>query len=1490
MRHLLALLALLALTAMPALGDVVTFTPSDLNIAATSDLLDLHDYYASTDAGHYVSLRFRDQSGGLVKNAWQYNTDDGTPAFKTMLSKGGIPQLRLYGNAAAGVNITRVEIDMTTQHHTQLTVVAKVSDSADAVDAPLTTTTSADGTAEYVDIADHSSADAGGHKHTYVTITNESSSKNAHITAIKVTFTALPPTHFHDADGLSPVPLALTLKPVATDISLMLQKCLYGESNMIWRSGKDTRYAFSNPRLTNSSVASADVSADGHTVTVTPHAAGETELRLTATDGENWYAPCEAAVLITVAEAPLTVHFKNLTQSVTYQGLYAEMNVFDTKAFSDYIDYIECDGTRYTDYTLAVLPNTDAETNHPDVAYATADNHIVATRQGRHGFPLSISVEGYDTPATDMLPVYVHPAHPVTVSFDTQLSKYSVEQQKSVHVRMKAVYNSATITDHGPTYTYASSDTNVATVTADGTVTGVNPGTAVITVTATLSNDWYFLGETIGGSGTETLTKEVTVKAAATEFAEVRFTAKSTAAFQASVGDRLDIRDLITVEGRTATGGDDDWRTLTRYTDLPLHLSLVNNNSLESNDFLSLDNASSAGTITVAGADDKDHQVWVTFDATASGRYPLAGHEGYSATGKGTFSVTLHLARATAAVSGPSQIYVRRNQQLDLSTLFTGQLTLTRGRTETAALTYHFDDGATENSHARLAADGHTLVSDQANGVVTSSPVRLYVTIAAEKGMREAFEFRTLLDVLPALPLTQIKEGSCAVAADGKRTYALTLSHNTLAIPQGYTARTYWYTDDGSDPRTSTTRREATLTPGATTAAVTVTLDPANGEAIRCVNAVIDFSKTGDALSHYGEPTSLLIKSDDAIDWNLASHTETDADGKTVTAYDDVASLSVSAFEDNETGRPLCYVTWGQQYNGSKVGGHQKFTQQTSWGTPKNDTGAMSTHRLITSRKVSLIPGENQCDAMGELWNGTDGRFSTQFGATLTGTTGTDIFTPYATTASSQFDIPTKGSYFKVEPQRDGHVTIVARMNGCFDTGSSKSPGKTRRRFVYVCDEHGSILPIAGAQVGGVTYDANSGVEAIYHTGMPVSDRNDNISFWKLTDKAIDASSATEQDKARSKEHMSLYRQALGINNRTWNTMTGDNLLANDSQPLGSTDETTYYNRVIGDTRVNGYCTINTAYVAFRWPVKAGKTYFLMGNTTKIGAAGMMFEPAKGYQATELAVPAADFSSASLTDSHGQYRFQKGKAYNVLLERKFTKGAWASLVLPFSVSARELRATFGDDVSVLHLRDVRGTTLRFIHHYHQMLPAGTPVFLRPSAFPKADGDPQTVSAVRLDNVTWEGAQQAPAAPAAFQGNDQEGNYIFHITEPTATATADWQLLGTYTTATMPAGSWYVSGGKIVQCTKPTAMGPTRCWLQQGADNSAGARLSGNMTFLTADDLSDDAVALEIHGITDTAPAATAQRQGTYTLSGQKVAPQALRPGLYIINGKKTVIR
>ena len=455
------------------------------------------------------------------------------------------------------------------------------------------------------------------------------------------------------------------------------------------------------------------------------------------------------------------------------------------------------------------------------------------------------------------------------------------------------------------------------------------------------------------------------------------------------------------------------------------------------------------------------------------------------------------------------------------------------------------------------------------------------------------------------------------------------------------------------------------------------------------------------------------------------------------------------------------------------------------------------------------------------------------------------------------FGLPAMGSFFKFEPEANGRLTVFVEQQGAINNiGGKLQPGEVRKRPVYFLDETGKSIPARFA-----------------YTSSKV-----NKTDWeKIKETATDT-----DDNFYSKEYMdkleTYYQDIIDGKNTSFTNF--NSAVAKDDKHKALTLGTSIQPIIVlheecnkdilkgdgmsesGDTNYDktGYMMISEGYVTYEFPVEAGKTYYLFASRTKLALSGFCFDKDASYSTTDVTL---DGNANNTTTIDG---LTVGKQYNVTLNnRSFGANKWYAVVLPFSVSQKQMKSVFGDGVKVLHYSDVDGTDLNLFEHFYQMIVGGTPVLVKPS---------QEVTNPVFNNVTLTSKTVVDIENTGFKCTGSWDNVDF----PEYSYFIDAKT-----------NSFYLYDPKKVEGTVKPHAGAFRSWIITTSNNPSEAKQLSMHINGIEEQGETTAIWNAISGNDD---AATASK-GIYSLSGQKMNAtdtRSLPKGIYIVNGKKFIVK
>lgn len=458
------------------------------------------------------------------------------------------------------------------------------------------------------------------------------------------------------------------------------------------------------------------------------------------------------------------------------------------------------------------------------------------------------------------------------------------------------------------------------------------------------------------------------------------------------------------------------------------------------------------------------------------------------------------------------------------------------------------------------------------------------------------------------------------------------------------------------------------------------------------------------------------------------------------------------------------------------------------------------------------------------------------------------------------FALPAMGSFFKFEPEANGKLTVFVEQQGAIhNVGGKLYPEKIRKRPVYFLDETGKSIPANYAYT-------SSKVNKADWTKIQQTNNTSNDNFY--TKEYMDNLQKYYQDIIDGKNDKFINFNSAVADADKHKALT----LGTSIQPIIVLHEACNADILKGDGMSEtgddeydhtGYMLISEGYVTYTFPVEAGKTYYLFASRTKLALSGFCFDKDATYDTN--VTPVTLDGNANNTDAINE--LEVGKQYNVTLNnRSFGANKWYAVVLPFSVSQKQMKSVFGNDVKVLHYNDVDGTDLNLFEHFYQMIVGGTPVLVKPSVavtnpvFNNVTLTSKTVVDIENTGFKCTGSWDDVDFPEYSYFIDAKTN-SFYLYDPTKVET---------NTVKPHAGafrSWIISTSKNPSEAKQLTMHINGIE-EQGETTAIWNAISGN----------DDA--------------ATATK-GIYNLSGQKMNAadtRSLPKGIYIVNGKKFIVK
>ena len=498
------------------------------------------------------------------------------------------------------------------------------------------------------------------------------------------------------------------------------------------------------------------------------------------------------------------------------------------------------------------------------------------------------------------------------------------------------------------------------------------------------------------------------------------------------------------------------------------------------------------------------------------------------------------------------------------------------------------------------------------------------------------------------------------------------------------------------------------------------------------------------------------------------------------------------------------------------------------------------------------------------------------------------------TTKSFPFTLPVRGAYMTFEPTKNGTLTIYLLQNGAWNSDSNNDiiPGEFRMHAFQITNQRGLVLEEFAPQY---EITVNQQVKDGYTCSKYLT--SDKPSSWNSSSKDI-----------------SNWEEFWTLNDE-------ERKAVHDNWANGKDGSQT-----IIKLKNGSFLAIQKAIVKYQFHVTGNETYYMFSNFSKLGFSGATFQP-DDAQPTDATTFSGD---NSLNDTKAftkiqveedgtipgntnmvNYKYtiggkEVGKVAGVFipqfkeitLNRTFKKDLWTTLTLPFNLTEEEVQKIFGAGTQIIMLDKATlssdgGARLHFIYHEIQNVLPGYPYLIKPTLTDITND--ANVSVTKADNNT------------ALTSFTVYGKCINPSIDPFKVVTEPYTFMGTpnYCTADVTKagsttkysvnykandifvsegdGNLYVSGG--------SSYGKGyRAWLKNNNNTTPVKSISVVMSSFSDDD--DTTTSIDVAEMAPDLIEALGIQTGVYNLSGQRVANDTrnLKAGIYIVNGKKTVVR
>ena len=285
--------------------------------------------------------------------------------------------------------------------------------------------------------------------------------------------------------------------------------------------------------------------------------------------------------------------------------------------------------------------------------------------------------------------------------------------------------------------------------------------------------------------------------------------------------------------------------------------------------------------------------------------------------------------------------------------------------------------------------------------------------------------------------------------------------------------------------------------------------------------------------------------------------------------------------------------------------------------------------------------------------------------------------------------------------------------------------------------------------------------------------------------------------------------------------------------------------------------TLRSGLCKYKFHVEAGKTYFIFVNRSgTTGLSGFMFDKDDYTSNNQVALNQEGTYTKPANGNHATVSMN-GRTVN--------GGVWQPICLPFSMDEQQVIDVFGEGTEVAHFDHTDNGKLWLKRHAYQMIVGGVPCYIKiPTTITFSDSK-------KIENVT-------------FLDSDTPSDVIDRYGDNA------YYLKGNYGKATMPANSYFISGGEFYLTTTGTKeINGFRNFIVPVA---GGAKvLSSDFMMEDIEDRGGTTYIGNIYTDGETLPTANDK---IFNLNGQQMENvknmTALPKGVYIVNGKKVIIK
>ena len=515
------------------------------------------------------------------------------------------------------------------------------------------------------------------------------------------------------------------------------------------------------------------------------------------------------------------------------------------------------------------------------------------------------------------------------------------------------------------------------------------------------------------------------------------------------------------------------------------------------------------------------------------------------------------------------------------------------------------------------------------------------------------------------------------------------------------------------------------------------------------------------------------------------------------------------------------------------------------------------------------------------------------------------------TTESHPFTLPVRGSFMTFEPTQNGTLSIYILQNGAWNTDKSGT---------YTDTETGEKIDYNKGDIAAGEFRPHA-FHVVNQRGLTVQEFSPKYSVetrQTVTTQDYYCMFTTDKDYTETK-----YKDPHNV--ARW-TEFKDYMSPAEQQRCHDNWKGEDGAQKIIELDNGSFLAVQKGIVKYTFHVTGNETYYFFSNFSKMGFSGARFTPDEAQPQPQDKVAEGQISTLELSDviaydkitptENGtiagtnlkNYTYKIGdkeiapvagvsipQFYSITLDRTFKAGQWTTLTLPFNLTEEEVQKIFGDGTQIIMLDKATlssegGARLHFIYHEIQNVLPGYPYLIKPT-LTDIPNDAKVEVIKENNTITSFTVYGKCINPFISQFEVNTTPYTFKGTPGYCTADKTNNGKTGYSVnyakndifVSDSDGKLYVSGG--------ASYGKGyRAWLKKKPGTMGVKSISVVMSSFSDDD--DTTTSIDVAEMAPDLIEALGIQTGVYNLSGQRVANDTrnLKAGIYIVNGKKTVVR